>query len=799
MGDSFEDMFLRATGVRPYPFQSRIAAAGLPDVARLPMGSGKTAGIVLPWLWRRHFATGQVPAETPRRLVFALPMRTLVDQTETNVRRWLANLGVDQEIGVHVVMGGRRTGEHQWRQEAHRPSVVIGTIDCLVSKALMRGYGIARGVYPMDFALVTNGAHIVIDEIQLAPASTATLRQVLGFARRYGTAEPIGLTCMSATVDRRVLDTVDNPADGLSIEEIRDDDRNGRLGVTLTATKTVRRLDVDPDDFAGLASAAVDRHRPGTRTLVVVNTVKTAIGVRKALAKQKPDAPVILIHSRFRPVDRARLADDLVAAPPEAGSIVVATQVVEAGVDIDSAVMITEASPWPSLCQRTGRCNRYAAVADAEVWWFVAGRGPYDPEETAETERVLSRLEGQACTGEQLLAQDVPPGDLALRILRRPEFLSLFDTAPDLTGADIDIAPYIRDGDQLDAQVAWIEAETRGALDATIAMPDQAWRCAAPVGEVRKLTERAGVRSWAFDVVTERWERIRPKATRIRPGEILLVHAEDGGYDANFGFDPASKRTVALPPPIESKPAGDLSDAMTDESSNIDVDQWLGLDQHLRESAQQAAALLGAMAPDLSDELCRVVVGAALLHDVGKSHPVWQSAISGSSSNGERPEGLIAKSPGKGRLNFGERRGLRHELVSALMLGEPVAAELRAYAEVAGTGRLPLLQYLVAAHHGKVRVQVADPRGSLVVDDQLLGLEPDEPLPAETILGQQVAEWRVNLDSFALGGDGSWTASVLRLLDELGPFRLAYLETMVRVADWRASANLPLPEEANHR
>ena len=72
----------------------------------------------------------------------------------------------------------------------HRPAIVVGTVDSLVSKALNRGYGIARATYPIDFALVTNGAHWVIDEIQLCPESTTTLRQLAAFARdaRHGGA-----------------------------------------------------------------------------------------------------------------------------------------------------------------------------------------------------------------------------------------------------------------------------------------------------------------------------------------------------------------------------------------------------------------------------------------------------------------------------------------------------------------------------------------------------------------------------------------------------------------------------------
>ena len=74
----------------------------------------------------------------------------------------------------------------------HRPAIVVGTVDSLVSKALNRGYGIARAAFPIDFALVTNGAHWVDREIQLCPESTTTCGSSRGsrrlWARRSRTA-----------------------------------------------------------------------------------------------------------------------------------------------------------------------------------------------------------------------------------------------------------------------------------------------------------------------------------------------------------------------------------------------------------------------------------------------------------------------------------------------------------------------------------------------------------------------------------------------------------------------------------
>ena len=70
-------------------------------------------------------------------------------------------------------------------------------------------------------------------------------------------------------------------------------------------------------------------------------------------------------------------------------------------------------------------------------------------------------------------------------VLRRSDLIGLFDTAPDLSGADIDIAPYVRDADDLDAQLAWATWEPEDGSTARPPAdgkaPSAEWRCRVPL------------------------------------------------------------------------------------------------------------------------------------------------------------------------------------------------------------------------------------------------------------------------------------------------------------------------------
>lgn len=78
-GSEFKAFFEQATGKLPYPYQTRPATAEqFPDLLNIPRGLGKTAAVILAWLYSRRSAEKSMCDQTPRRLVYCLPMRLLV-------------------------------------------------------------------------------------------------------------------------------------------------------------------------------------------------------------------------------------------------------------------------------------------------------------------------------------------------------------------------------------------------------------------------------------------------------------------------------------------------------------------------------------------------------------------------------------------------------------------------------------------------------------------------------------------------------------------------------------------------
>ncbi|MEW6047062.1 MAG: DEAD/DEAH box helicase, partial [Bacillota bacterium] len=220
----FRAFFKDATGHEHFPYQWRLASSEpFPSLLDAPTGAGKTAAAVLAWVWRRRFAADSIRTRTPRRLIYCLPMRVLVEQTYRNAKQWLKNLdlwaekpgdsrpaaGGGSRIAVSLLMGGEEPED--WDSYPERDAILIGTQDMLLSRALNRGYGMSRYRWPVPFALLNNDCLWVMDEVQLMGAGLPTTAQLQAFRSAesgFGTYAPAHSLWMSATLKTDALATV---------------------------------------------------------------------------------------------------------------------------------------------------------------------------------------------------------------------------------------------------------------------------------------------------------------------------------------------------------------------------------------------------------------------------------------------------------------------------------------------------------------------------------------------------------------------------------------------------------------
>ncbi|MDQ2707919.1 MAG: CRISPR-associated helicase Cas3' [Actinomycetota bacterium] len=780
MNSIFDDFVLRAAGCPPYGYQRRLAEEGLPDVLRVPTGAGKTMAAVLPWLYRRrHHPDLAVRRGTPRRLVFVLPQRALVEQTVDVIDGWLTALD-ESEIGRYILMGGVDRDDRAWKMHPEQDAIFVGTQDMILSRLLMRGYAEPRANWPMSFGLLHSDTQFVFDEVQLMGPALPTSLQMQGLRAELGTALPCRSMWMSATLDVPRLGEVAPDLDpDLGVVELSEDDRTGPLRVRLDATRRLERIEIDGKRYAReLSSRIVSEHRPATRTLVVLNTVDRATEVFDAVTKLAPAADLVLLHSRYRPPDRAVRTKVAIAAPGAAGTIVVSTQVLEAGMDITSELLVTELAPWSSIVQRSGRCNRDGCASDARILWTWPPSGlkqhlPYKAEQLEHTSGVLAALEGEDVTSSRMqeAAQDLDPP--VHPVLRRRDLLDLFDTAPDLDGNDIDVSQWIRDADDRTAFLAWRAIDT---MDETAPYPARDELCPAPLGDaLRELVTKRQART--FDHRDGRWRSA--VSADVRLGAVIVLDAASGGYLPDRGFSPKSTDPVPTLPPAEPRPVEAVE---TDPLSQV-TGPWVPLSVHLADVERESARLLRELDPSgITMEQRTATELAGRYHDLGKAHPTFEASLRAAAAEDPVGIGPWAKSPGRGALRH-KPRFFRHELVSALLLTDGGVGLLDDVAEP------DLVGHLVLAHHGKVRLSVrARPEEQ---QNRVLGVtDGDMTLDLTLPDGRTLPARSLSLEPTRMGVDGL-TARALRLRDrpDLGPFRLAFLEAVVRAADWIASAS----------
>lgn len=802
MPTEFKTFFSAATGKpQPYDYQQRLADE--PCISRLihvPTALGKTAAVILSWLCNRQ----RPNSAWPRRLVYCLPMRTLVEQTAGEAEKWILAVAAkglihDTLPKVHVLMGGE--GTEDWDLYPERDAILIGTQDMLLSRALNRGYGMSRYRWPMHFGLLNNDCLWILDETQLMGVGVETSAQLNGF-RHFAPWLQLG-PCptwwMSATLEDSRLATVDHPAPAagwprLVLESIDREAVAHRLAATkrlhraaLTITKQTKAAD--------LAKLVLEKHVAGLLTLVIVNRVQRAQELYEALQRAGRKDNLALVHSRFRAPDRMRHQDLLIHGSGD--RIVVATQAVEAGVDVSARVLVTELAPWSSIVQRLGRCNRGGEfnAEGADVHWLDlefdkdADVAPYTLAELNDARAELEKLEGKSVSPEALSAVKVDPPTVIRPVIRRKDLIDLFDTTPDIAGHDLDISRYIREGDDTDVQVFWRDLgapDFRPTSDTEGPARDELCRVAVYRFQtfLDKLKDARSAYVW--DGLREEWKQ----ETRARAGAVYLLDHRAGGYDVQLGW---TGEVATLKKEADWASPSTVASHQREDSTRRDLLSYTGKPLSLTDHTNDVIAETGLILNNLGlDAKWRApLLTAAQWHDVGKSLKEFQDMLK-SAAGDHPPDDVLAKSGGRGGSMPPSRKYFRHELASALAW----------LAHHDGTGQADLIAYIIAAHHGKVRLSIRSlpeeqPPPDRSTDLMARGIIDGDELPEVSWSGVTLPKTILSLQLMRMGSDEkgrpSWLARMIALRDEIGPFVLAYLETLLRAADMRASAAETLP------
>ena len=308
MGVSFKKFFENATGHLPYPYQELLATGEvLPDVINVPTGAGKTeAAVLCVWMWRRQNPSTR--QHTPRRLVYCLPMRSLVEQTKKRVCEYIKklkneNLKMNKSIKVITLMGGDVDKDYALYPEDD--VIIVGTQDMLLSRALNRGYATSPFMWPIEFGLLNNDCLWIMDEIQLMGDGLATSVQLDKFRKDLETYGPPPKTIwMSATFNEHYLNTVDSKnTDTIQIAKLGNEDMlNTELKKRNTAKKILGTLDFEIKGKTygnSDAEKIFEKHMHGTMTLVIVNTVTRAQSlycqIKKVLEKKNKKVDLLSV------------------------------------------------------------------------------------------------------------------------------------------------------------------------------------------------------------------------------------------------------------------------------------------------------------------------------------------------------------------------------------------------------------------------------------------------------------------------------------------------------------------------
>ena len=324
---------------QPFAFQQTVNDLFFNDadiVLQAPTGAGKTRAASEPALMGFDRDLNDQSAEFPPHIFYLAPMRTLVRDIHDKLKSFADEHGWEKEWHPHI-----QTGE-QPDDPTFSHKLIIATVDQVLASFLNIPYGLPAKLDNLNAGALI-GSYFIFDEVHLYPRDEmmltvlAMLKMLKGISR---------FTLMSATLSRPFLEAL---ARELGAEIITENELETQFADVKSVTTQKRTWYAQ----TGRLTAEIVKQLRGDRTLCICNTVDRAQALYLALKSLLPDVEIILLHSRFYTSDRRQiencLLDEETGFEKSHNIIVIATQVVEVGLDISADVLITECAPAASL------------------------------------------------------------------------------------------------------------------------------------------------------------------------------------------------------------------------------------------------------------------------------------------------------------------------------------------------------------------------------------------------------------------------------------------------------------------
>jgi CRISPR-associated endonuclease/helicase Cas3 len=555
-------------GHRPFRWQERLLDHILrtgrwPDQLVAPTGAGKTSVIDVHVFAVALMACGH-PVRVPRRLALVVDRRALVDDQYAHAtsvanqltqarggRTVLARMadaldslrtrrnGPDGPPLQTALLRGGAPPAREWLDDPVGCAVLSATPDMWGSRLLLSGYGSRAQAWPREAGMLAYDTVAVVDEAHLSQQLVTTARRVSELA---GVAEePLDVPIL------QVVETTATPrADAGVAVGVEPDDLavDGPLRQRLTTPKPVTLLPLGSwpipksgparkDGVTALADEAVRLHKAyGSTVGCYVNTVAVAAAVAEELRARGKETK--LICGRLRPYDVAQLRPPKstllsIDGDPDV-DVLVSTQSLEVGVDLDLAAAVTELAPGGSIAQRAGRVNRLGlrttevtVVAPAAELPADVQSGPYQRDDLAAAHTWLVRRQSDPVGLAPWALREPRPPAPALRrdLLQRLELAQawhLARTSDDLAAPQDDLDLWLSDDlDEPDHEIGIVvrralPADESDAVRLIESLPPRAYEV-FPVS----IRQAAKIR-----------ERLKPGSVLVRPGEDAPRPLADG-------------------------------------------------------------------------------------------------------------------------------------------------------------------------------------------------------------------------------------------------------------------------------